>query len=618
MATKGLRLPLYGLARLEHNGEPVATRVKALAALYYLALHGPAYREDLAALLWGGGASRQNLRVNLHTLRRTLESLGYVVFPDAMDPVSLPEIIETDAASRRGPPLEGLDGLSPDFQTWLEAARTELRRRAPQVPLLETLVERLAGELGVPSVLVLQTPPAGHSAHLAQELARRMDLPFVEGLTGNERAVRFLQDYANVDRRELLAAIEHNNSLLVLERPLYGEDPRLLLEVRSRYPADRVRYVELPSVTWPEARVGLLDAFGFEGAAAIYLESCGEPRYLQELLSMTEPGGRSPGSPVPHRVRAAYELYMRNLSPDAQLALKRLSVHPGDLPDTLVRHVAPGKALYELEQHNWLVYRDAWAVNSSTAQQVVYQSLPPGQRHEFHREAVQVLDATRFALAAAYHRLQLGEAIDAEDLLGRVAGWRRAALAAALQRALPVRPLPTVAVDTVPLGLPSLEGVRGPGVQVDGATVRWWRTAGVRDTGRCVWALPPGPLVLRLRGNALAHNPLGIGLQGDAAPLRIRVIGTRLTLVLCDVAQAAQVGEDIVLPLTADFDFAVVLPAATGIELESRAHTAVAEVALTLAEIRQHPGAHDPARTVEAIDLRFAGPYGRGEGSPPS
>ncbi len=321
---------------------------------------------------------------------------------------------------------------------------------------------------------------------------------------------------------------------------------------------------------------------------------------------MTVPGRHPIGGAVPHRVRAAYELHLRELSPPTQLALKGLAVHPGRLPDALVHAFANGTALYELELHNWLVYEDVWRVSRATAQRVLYQSLMPGQRLQFRQQAAKALAAGGHRLAATYHRLRLGKTVDVADLLEHVSGWRRPVLAGALGAVPTLEPLPTASVYVgSPLAL-GCEGTRGPGVQVDGSFGRWWRTADVSEAGRAVWSLPPESLVMRISGRALVHNPLGIGLHGDAAPLRIRVLGTDLTIVLCDVPEPGLADDDIVLPIDVDFEYTLALPPATGLEIESKARTGVVELELTLC---RHEGGrlgsrNDTGPAESAFDLR--------------
>ncbi|MEJ2665650.1 MAG: hypothetical protein P8Z81_00860 [Deinococcales bacterium] len=612
--TTGLRLPVYGAARIENNGQTVAVRVKALAALYYLALHGSATREELAALLWEGPASRQNLRVNLHTLRRTLAGLGYVVFPDATDPLHLPEVISIDDSVRYEQALQGLDGLSPDYQLWLESARAELEKRSQRLPLLQPLVDRLAAGIEVPSVLILETPPGAQTGQIAQEIAHRLDLPLAETLTGTRRAVRYLQDYANLDRRQLLAAMEQNASLLILERPLYGQDPRLLLEVRSRYPAESLRYVELPTLTWHEVREPLLQSFSFAEAARIFLESNGDARYLQELLNMTAPGHREFGSSVPHRIRAAYELFVRELSPEAQLGLRRLSVHPGHLPDALVEAGASGPALYELELHNWLRYDGSWSIHGAIAQRVVYQSLPPGQRVQFHSGAAELLEAEGSALGALYHRLRADQRIERKAVLEHLRGWSKAVVGSVLEVPVALDALSSFDVGPSEPVRPRLTAVEGGGVRVEDLTMRWWRTPDAGAVSRVRWSVPHRPLLVRLRGHALVHDALGVGIDGDAVPLRVTTAGHTFNVVLCEVPRAGRIGSDIVLPLSPQFRHSLLLPASDSLALESRAHTAVLDVEMDVSALPD-AGAEDEAAATEltarAIDLRAA------DGAPP-
>ena len=601
----GLALPLYGPAQLEVDGRPMPLRVKALAILYYLALHGATHREELATLLWKGAASRQNLRVNLHGLRRTLAGQGYIAFPDAGDPVKLPSIITVHREPREGQPLAGLDGLSSEYQSWLETERAKLSAPTKQVPLKRATVRAAATDITVPSVIVLQTPPGGHSLEFAQELARLAGLPFVEGLGGNGVAVRFLQNIEGLDRRILLDALDHIRSVWVLERPLYGQDSRMLLEIRSRYPAERLRFLELPATDWPELRMRLLPTFGFDEAATLFLDSCGEPRYLRELLSMTSADHSPLGLPVPHRIRAAYELHVRELSADAQLALKRLSVHPDTLPESLIHASASGTSLYELESHGWLVYDNVWRLNRAVAQRVIYNSLPPGQRMQFHDEAASVLARGDHRIAVAYHRSQIQQPVDTAAVLRRTAGWQKATISQALGIAAPLAALPAAEASAVGSVAPTLEGTQGPGIQVEGTTMRFWRTADDAATTRLRWTLPIPETIVRLRGSALVRNPLGIGLHGDYAPLRVRIPGSTVNIVLCDVAEPGLLDGDVVLPLQSHFEYLLRLPATPALVIESRARAAVIELDLAVLHPTRSPHRSDPAHAGQetAFDL---------------
>lgn len=146
-----VRIDLLGPFRVAQGGDVLRlTSRKAVALAGYLARrHGRIPRDSLAALLWpdsGDGQARASLRQALAALRRELGAAAGIIlaeddavmlrrdrttvdatefdqFARAEDPVGL------DAAQAlwRGDLLEGIGAVSPEFDRWLAAERSQLR-----------------------------------------------------------------------------------------------------------------------------------------------------------------------------------------------------------------------------------------------------------------------------------------------------------------------------------------------------------------------------------------------------------------------------------------------------------------------------------------------------------
>lgn len=355
-------------------------RRKGLAALYVLALDGPTRRERLADLLWEGQGAANNLRVELHRLRRDLAEHGVTdAFASGVDPLTLPPGIELRTTAE-GEAMEGLDGLTDRLSAWLSVQRANYTSIGVTLgATYEALVEEFLARATVPFVLVLRMPPGSDAKNIARYMAARLQLPVTEDTGSNEPALHLLQA---TDRPELWHRIANDDlSAWVIERKNLGDDPPLLLKLRSELPAERMSYVELPPVPWGEARHGVLAPLPFEEAARTYLASGGHANYLRQLGQLIS--GEQGTPPVPQRIRAAYLLEARELSDEAKLALERLSVLPGPYPPALLARLGIDVHLDELERLGWLAWGEHWSFTDVVARTVLYDALQEGRKRRY-------------------------------------------------------------------------------------------------------------------------------------------------------------------------------------------------------------------------------------------
>jgi len=307
-------LPFHGRPRLLREGKEVRLAQKGLALLYFLALEGPTTRARLADLLYGHRAGLQNLRVELH---RLAQALGREVFPRGQDPLVLPSWIRLEAQGE-GVVLEGLEAVA-GLADWVFAMRDRYLA-SPGSGARKELLQELSS-LGPPFLLVLRGRlGAGHRA-FAQALAVALGLPFHETLrpTG---LVYLEPPYPPLAVKEVL----RSQAVLVV-RLDPGEEPRFFLELRAQYPPDRTWVLDLPSLTWPEAREALLKGVPFAEAAQAYFLAGGQPEWIPEWRACPE---------SPKRPLAQLRLQARFLSEPARLALERLSAVPGVIPQEVL------------------------------------------------------------------------------------------------------------------------------------------------------------------------------------------------------------------------------------------------------------------------------------------
>lgn len=382
-------LPLFGSPRLLCSGKEVHLPRKGLALLYFLALEGPTTRAHLAELLYGHGASLQNLRVEVHRLK---EALGREVFPKGQDPLALPNWIHLEAQGE-GEVLEGLEEVG-ELQDWVLGVR-ERYRVAPEALGRERLLEALSA-LRPPFLLVLKGRLGGGQRAFARALAGVLGLAFHETLRP-EGLVYLAPPYPQVSVRELL----RSRAFLVL-RLDPGEEPRFFLELRAHYPAERVRVLDLPPLTWLEAKRGVLAGVAFPEAAQAYFLAGGQPEWIPDWQACP----RNPKRPL-----AQLRLQTRLLSEPARLSLERLSVASGPIPEEVMDALGVLPHLDELERKGWLAYREGYRFAKEAERRLLYATLAPGQRHEFHERAATALAFSGRPREEALHRLALGEEV---------------------------------------------------------------------------------------------------------------------------------------------------------------------------------------------------------------
>ncbi|GAA6757716.1 hypothetical protein [Thermus oshimai] len=396
-------LPLFGPPRLLKGGRPVRVPLKGLALLYYLALEGPTTRVLLADLLYGHPQGLNNLRVELHRLKA---ALGRPLFPEGQDPLVLPEWIALETKGE-GEILEGLEAI-PGFADWV----LERRFTPPPPPPDRAGLLKALSALRPPALLVLLGSQASGRKELAQALAEALRLPFHLGV--GRGGVRYLE----APFPEGAEAILGDTKTLYVLGVDPGEDPRLLLELRARYPAERMRVVALKPLTFQEAQQGVLRGLSFSQAGRIYLEGGGEPEALRELL-------QAPG--IPQRTLAQLRFRARYLSRPAREALERLAIQPGPIPEPLLQALEALPHLEELERKGWLCYREGWRFAREWERHLLYQILPSGQRVKLHALAALTLALAGLTLLELYHRQRGGGEVG--DLLPHLPKEARLALA---------------------------------------------------------------------------------------------------------------------------------------------------------------------------------------------
>lgn len=601
--TGGFILKLWGPARLEYQGRELKLQRKGLAILYYLALEGATRREVLADLLWGHAAASQNLRVELHRLSQALAPLGYTLFKAGEDPLQLPPFVTLDRTPSPGAPMEGLEEISVEFRAWLEGQRSQLTANSSGTVGRERLVQEVASQIILPSVLILTGRPGSGRTAFAQALAKALGMPFLEGPRGGGKALHYLRPpYADVSIERILTDRE---GLWVVERSSYGEDPRLVLELRSHYPAERTRYIALPPLSWAEARASLLANLPFAQAAQLFLASGGSPGHLRELLAVPHNGAEVP---LPQRVRAQVQLEARMLSLEARLALERLSVHPGPYSQGLLDALEATPYLDELERRGWLVYAGQWQFSDDASRRVLYLGLQPGRRQQYHRQAALQCAMEEQRMAEAYHRLMAGDTADWGTLVNTLPGWTRYGLKAwlGMSETLPMGPSTSEVAKGSELVL--LEEARfGPGFEVEGRHVRWTRTPSESTTSGIIWAAHDKASLLHLKGHIYVENPLGVGISGRAAPLMLEIQEPREARVifLSGIQPGALAENALLLPLPEELDIWFRVPAGASLRLTSSAESGLIDLEVTSYRMAPAPMAQSVPK-VEAYEFFHA------------
>ncbi|WP_253665487.1 hypothetical protein [Thermus scotoductus] len=232
---------------------------------------------------------------------------------------------------------------------------------------------------------------------LARELARVLGLAFHQSLRP-EGLVYLEFPYPQVPVREIL----RSKAFLVLSLDP-GEDPRFFLELRAHYPPERMRVLELAPLSWLEAREGLLAGYTFQQAAGAYFLAGGQPEWIPEWLACTT---------SPQRPLAQLRLKARWLSEPARVALERLSVVSGLIPEQVLDALGALPYLEELERKGWLVYQGGYRFAREAERRLFYSILSPGRRHELHERAATALALAGRGQVEAWHRKVLGESYE--------------------------------------------------------------------------------------------------------------------------------------------------------------------------------------------------------------
>lgn len=584
------QLRLFGTAGLYLGGKRIPLRNKSLAILYYLALEGPTSRTAMAELLWEHASAKQNLRVELHELRRSLRKLGIAAFEDRCDPLTLPAGIALDTTPRAGRILEGLERISDSFHGWLVEQRGRALR-PDELPAEQIYVqaEELAREIDAPFLLIVKGSPLAGFKTFALQLARKMGLPFIEGAEGRAAAVRYLplpQVEAQVERM-----LGDKQSVWVLPTAPFGEDPSTLLDLRARWPAGRARFVTLHPHSWPQAIRGPLQDLRFDRAAEVYLRSGGNAAHLKHLLELQR--SEKETLSLPQQVRAAYQRESRYLSYSARLALERVAVHPGTLSEGLIEAFAAHEYLDELERRGWLAYEEDWFFASEPARCVLYQALQPGRRAEYHRTAARYFMAKGERIPQYYHEWAAAQESGIPAPPEGLAPWAQVVWGSMLQE--PPKAdnvdLPKVKPGDVLLYEPP-EMSGGWGSYED--RFYFLRNGPPYRENKIVFPGAEVAVLIRIRGRGHVENVFGVGMDGKRTPLVLHV-GEQALAVFAPLSQA-MVREGLLIFPIREFDLWVFVPAGEQVRFSSAAERAILEFSI---ELRRAPkGLRGKARPV--------------------
>ncbi|HKI57763.1 MAG TPA: hypothetical protein VKA00_00930, partial [Trueperaceae bacterium] len=548
-------------------------------------------------LLWEKWTGRNNLRVELH---RLAEDAGVVLFDAGEDPLDLPDWLSVDGSPEDGVLLDGLDGISAGYDAWLEARRGKADRDGLNNNHASAMARNLASEVRPPFLVVVRARPMGDVDGFTAALGEALHLPVVQGAGGPAKAVHVFSPPYDDDFHD--AVLGRERGVSVVRVPAYGEDPLQLLLLRNAYDPSRVRFVELPSLTWPDARSGVLHDRPFDLAAEAYMWSGGSAGFLRELARMGWARDEDGRLALPQRVRAAYQLEIRHASMGARLALERLAVHPGRFTDGLIDKLGARDAVDELERRGWLVYDGAWRFRDPSARLVLSRSLQSGRRASYHRAAAEHFTAEGLWLAATFHQLAAGDA-------PTVAGPERGDSGLSYYAVLAWLGLDVdgATPETVSVGagqeLALLElGRQGRGLQGEGAEWQVVRWGGQRPS----WAsfeLPDGPQVLHVTGRTWIDPVLGLGVDGDATPLELEVGWGARAVFLAGLREPVVMDGMLLLPLGPTVDVWLLVPPQRELRVLSKADTAVLELEITVHRAGSGVGGGIPGRRVTALDL---------------
>ena len=547
-------LPLYGAARMEKDGETLPLRRKSLAMLYYLALEGATRREQIVELLWPHGKGGVNLRAELYYLRKKFD-LDLATQPGLL---TLPKNVVLDITQQNGEPLEGLEDMTPDFDSWITRKRFEVEFQQQPQPL-QRIARQLAAGLPVPGLWILAGPIGSGKHRLARALADELGLPFHEGWKPGTNGMVFLEE--PLPPFEEVEKWPDWPRVLVLARPALGEEPSLLLGLRTIYPPERTRYLQMPKLSFNDA-AGILSDLPFIDAARYYLRSHGRDELLEEMVRARHE--------TPLKYRAAYKIEARRLRRKSRLALERISICPEQINPDLARRMGSEEDLEELERRGWLVYDHGWRFADAVARRALEYDLPEGLKAQYHQRAASAWEQAGKPLLAAWHRLQAGEPINLE----RIAKENNELYALALLTdggADP--PQRKVAMGDY---LPLLENEkRGEGLE---RRENSWLILRPEYAGEVAW-LEFEPLetdaVVQMSGQLWTYAPLFGALQ-QRAPLDLYLGERRFSLAPAKTGQQLPGGW--LLPTRGEFDYRFFLPANTPLAIISANDEVAAEI----------------------------------------
>lgn len=559
------------------QGEVVPLRRKALALLYYLALEGPSTRDRVAELLWGHPGARTNLRSELYHLQRKTQ----LTFPPRQDPLTLPPEVKLYQSPNGGYRnfLEGLEGLSPEFDEWLSHKRFELESMPTSLSQLEHL--GTLTNLPRPGLWIVDAPAGSHVEGLVRELASMYDLPVHTRWPSDPRGLLYVRPpYPSSFTAERLATWP---DVIVFELPPFGEEPQLLLELRSLYPVERTRFFRVPPVPFLTAWDSLMRERSFSEAARIYIRAAGRLALMNEILQA--------GHEAPLRYRALYRAEARRLPREARLALERLSVCRGPMSDTFIQRIDVEWAVEELERRRWLHFDNGWHFSDSMARRSLLYALPPGIRRLYHALAEEALEEEGQVLAAAWHRKARGEPVDWPALIPSMEEYPSALLG----NSIPPTEVPYREVFRG-AGIPLLEGdASGPGLERSDGDWYLLRFEEHAPPTQVVWEPMEEDVLLRVEGELHVFAPLSGALE-DRPPLEWWLGKARLAFAPVKQAHRLSDGRWL-LPARGAFAYDLRLPAGSSLRLESNAR----EMALRLRITAYTPGRK--GSSVRALDF---------------
>jgi hypothetical protein len=575
--------------------------------LYSLALDGPTTRGVLAERLWGHFHALENLRSELSYLRSELLACGLKdVFARGQDPLQLPlGVVLSEVFCANSVPLDALESgfeeLTDGFVAWVEEHRRRLLEprvclSASRAVLVRSVAAQLTSRSGV--LFVSGLPGAGLS-DFVHELARVLRLPFVEGLHSSGPVLHWLpapHPAGTFDR-----ILESKSDVFVLEQPVFGEVPQVLLELEHRLPASQVLKLSLPGLSWSEARTELLSNLCFSDAARAFLETQGQPDALHEYVAFASLGTLQ----QPSRMLGAFQRELRFLELPCRLALERLSVHPGPLCEALIEALDAAAHTDELERLGWLRFethrdRACWSFRHELTRRALYAQLQPGRRHHAHTRAMDFFVLQADVMAKTYHQVRAGLGLNPEALLEACSPWQRVMLRSWLEpdglvelgssQVAPETGFGTVFDDSdsdcqflepFEHDLTSTSFER----HADGFVVVRSAASGIE---RLRFEPNPKAMLLSLRLRAHLESPLQVGLSGFAFPLRL-VLSDGRKFGFCAIDAAFEADGTTWLKLSDQTEMGLVLPAGVGVQLEVGFETGVLEVDLRLSSVSALP-----------------------------